>query len=186
MKHLLRQGWIRAGVPVSSIESLADHSWAVAVLAYIFAITENSLHTQSEPVDVNKATLIALFHDFHESEFLDIDKSLENIVGKTKADEIKVDINNGAVRNLLEKFPIEYKCEFKKLITDDGSIEYKIARIADITDLLIQTYDYNARFLLNQFEVNSFEGVAYSQLSKYESEFSFIVQLKIDLKALKN
>lgn len=186
MKRLLRQGWVRAGIPVSSIESLADHSWAVAVLAYIFALRENSLQIPSQKVDVSKCALIGLFHDFRESEFLDIDKSLESIIGNERASEIKSEIDIGALNHLLGKFPFENKSEFKELLEDTDSREYKIARIADLTDLLLQTSDYAKKNWLDQSEFIHFNEFALNELNKFESEFLFIKQLKRDLSSQKS
>ena len=79
MKRLLRTGWIRAGVPKCDIESLADHSWAVATLTYLFILEENALRVkipEKKPLNIEKSILIALFHDFLESEYLDLDKSV--------------------------------------------------------------------------------------------------------------
>lgn len=186
MKRLLRQGWVRAGIPVSSIESLADHSWGVAVLAFIFALMENSLQIPSLKVDANKCALIGLFHDFRESEFLDIDKSLDLIVGKEQASKIKSEIDKKALINLLNKFPVTNNSEFKALMEDNYSREYKIARIADFTDLILQTSDYTKKNWLDKSDSNQFEASAFKELNSYESEFLFIKQLKKDLETQKS
>jgi putative hydrolase of HD superfamily len=91
MKRLLRTGWIRAGVPKCDIESLADHSWGVAVLTYLLCLQENEHRMRNKIVpllNTEKAVLMALFHDFAESEYLDIDKSPTNVVSSDKVSAI--------------------------------------------------------------------------------------------------
>jgi len=87
MKRLLRQGWVRAGVPLSSIESIADHSWSVSVLTYVFTVLENQIRVSRSikpNLNLEKGVYIALFHDFTESEYFDMDKSIRNLLSIVK------------------------------------------------------------------------------------------------------
>lgn len=59
LKQLYRQGWLRAGVPPERCESIAEHSFGVALLVLWLA--------QSRPdLDAQKALRLALLHDLGE------------------------------------------------------------------------------------------------------------------------
>ena len=60
LKQLYRQGWLRRGVPKDRCESVAEHSFSVAMLALWLA------DRVCAPLDVNKALRMALLHDFGE------------------------------------------------------------------------------------------------------------------------
>lgn len=57
LKHSKRTGWWRAGV--KDPETVAEHSWRAAVLAYIIAAAEGA--------DPERAATIAVFHDLAET-----------------------------------------------------------------------------------------------------------------------
>jgi putative hydrolase of HD superfamily len=59
LKQLYRQGWLRRGAPRQRCESIAEHSFGVALLALWLA--------QGRPeLDVDKAVRMALLHDLGE------------------------------------------------------------------------------------------------------------------------
>lgn len=60
LKRLFRQGWLKRGVPESSCESVADHSFGVALLALLLAPAR-------EGVDRERAVLMALVHELGEA-----------------------------------------------------------------------------------------------------------------------
>lgn len=57
LKHSKRTGWWRAGVKAP--ESVAEHSWRAAFLAYVTAAAEGA--------DLERAATIAVFHDLAET-----------------------------------------------------------------------------------------------------------------------
>lgn len=59
LKQLYRQGWLRRGVPHERCESIAEHSFGMAVLALWLAQTQPEL-------DVDKVVRMALLHDLGE------------------------------------------------------------------------------------------------------------------------
>jgi putative hydrolase of HD superfamily len=65
LKALPRTGWSDRGVAAQSAESVADHSLAVAVLAWACAIERVS---EGEPLDPQRVLLLALVHDLAESD----------------------------------------------------------------------------------------------------------------------
>jgi len=60
LKQLYRQGWLLRGVPVEHCESVAEHSFGVAVLAMLLA------ERHEPPLDLLKLLRMALIHDFGE------------------------------------------------------------------------------------------------------------------------
>lgn len=60
LKNLYRQGWLRAGISKGECESVADHSFGVALLS-IF-ISEQYFRD----LDIKKTIKMALLHDFGE------------------------------------------------------------------------------------------------------------------------
>jgi len=60
LKHLYRQGWINKGIPPELCESVADHSFGVAILAMVLA---DSYYPALDQVKLLK---MALIHDIGE------------------------------------------------------------------------------------------------------------------------
>lgn len=60
LKQLYRQGWLRRGVPRERCESVAEHSFAAALLAYWLAQAE------FPELDAEKVLRMALMHDLGE------------------------------------------------------------------------------------------------------------------------
>ena len=120
LKKIPRTGYQFLG---TGNESVADHSFRVAVIAYMLA--------RNEPkADVQKAVLMSLFHDFHEARTGD-----HNYVNKkyVTVDETK------ALDDLAEKLPfgqeiVSLTDEFNALET----IEAQISRDADHLDFILE------------------------------------------------
>jgi putative hydrolase of HD superfamily len=162
MKQLLRSGWIRAGVPKSEIESLADHSWAVTVYAYFFCIQENSMRSEArkKQVNIEKTVLMALFHDFLESEYMDLDKSFYNVINPDKIDKFNVSSSIGT--------------SLQSLFSDQDSEEYQMVKIADYYDLLVQTRHYSQKHWINEKDKKSFNEHALKKLAVLFDKFLFL------------
>lgn len=63
-KELPRQGFIALGFKRNEADSVAAHSWATAMLAYLFAV---EMKKNGEKIDVDKVVKMALFHDMAET-----------------------------------------------------------------------------------------------------------------------
>jgi len=74
LKQLFRQGWLRAGVPEARCESVAEHSFAVALLALLVA------EERFPDLDAARVVKLALIHDLAEVFAGDI--TLHDGVGK--------------------------------------------------------------------------------------------------------
>jgi putative hydrolase of HD superfamily len=60
LKHTPRTGWIDRGVPTADVESVADHSFMTALIAWIAAREDASL-------DADRVLKLALIHDLAEA-----------------------------------------------------------------------------------------------------------------------
>jgi len=69
LKQLYRQGWLRRGAPADRCESVADHTFSVAVLAMLLA------DACAPALDALKVLRMALLHDFGETYAGDITPS---------------------------------------------------------------------------------------------------------------
>ncbi|RJR29547.1 MAG: HD domain-containing protein [Desulfobacteraceae bacterium] len=106
----------------SGKESVAEHSFRTAVIAY-------ALSSREEKADSHKAVLMCLFHDLHEARTGDL-----NYVNKryVKADE------EGAVRDLAEKLPFgKDLIDLAKEFNAGESLEARISKDADQLDLIL-------------------------------------------------
>ncbi|MEW5996053.1 MAG: HD domain-containing protein [Candidatus Micrarchaeota archaeon] len=115
LRRVERSGWKTIGI---SPESVSEHSYRAAIIAYILA--------KKEGVDPEKAALAALFHDLHEVRINDI-----HIVGKKylRIDEKK------AREDTLAPFP-----EILSLLGDERIM--RIAGDADRLELIFQAKEY--------------------------------------------
>jgi putative hydrolase of HD superfamily len=169
MKRLRRQGWIRAGVPISNVESIAEHSFGTALIALLIAIIHNS-QQQNQKIDVFRVTTIALLHDFPESGYQDIDRSFDELLGSS-ASKIKEKLDEKAIKQLLEGIPGDHT-SLKTSLSPPPSIEKTIVDYADKLELLGQIMDYKASGVP--------ESTFQDFLSSYHDLFS-----KIDIQAVK-
>lgn len=61
LKHLYRQGWLKAGVPRERCETVADHIFGVAMLCWLLVEAGHA-----PQVDPNRALRMALIHELGE------------------------------------------------------------------------------------------------------------------------
>jgi putative hydrolase of HD superfamily len=65
LKRTPRTGWLDRGVPPADTESVADHAFRVALLAWVVAMTPGS--AEAGTVDPARVLLVALAHDLPEA-----------------------------------------------------------------------------------------------------------------------
>jgi 5'-deoxynucleotidase YfbR-like HD superfamily hydrolase len=73
LKQLYRQGWLQAGVSMTDCETVAEHSLGVVLLTALLGLQMK----EDGAFDLEKALLLALFHDFGEiyaGDFTPLDK----------------------------------------------------------------------------------------------------------------
>src|SRR3954468_5444051 len=65
LKALPRTGWLDRGINASLVESVADHSLSVAILAWAIALERAR---EGHELDPQRVLLLAVIHDLAESE----------------------------------------------------------------------------------------------------------------------
>jgi len=130
LKRVARSGWWVLGI--KNPESVADHSFRCAVLAYVLS--------KMEGVKSLDAVIMALFNDIQEARINDLHKmasryfDLEKIEDKVFAEQLK-------------DLPVSIKGELgllHKNYREQKSKQSIIARDADILECLIQAKEYQA------------------------------------------
>ncbi len=93
LKQLYRQGWLHKGIPLKNCESVAEHSFCVALLALILA--------DESSVELNTAQVIrmALIHDL--GEIYAGDFTPEDNIGRDE----KYQLEKQSVLKVFEKLP---------------------------------------------------------------------------------
>ena len=128
LKKIKRSGWWVAGI--KDPESVADHSFRCAVMAYYIAHLED--------VDPYRVVVMALFNDIHEARINDLHKMGHYYID-FKSAEKKVFLDqierlDQKVKKEMSDFRSEYDAQASK-----ASI---VARDADILECLIQANEY--------------------------------------------
>lgn len=83
LKRLPRTGWLLAGV--AQPESVAEHSYATALLAMALAAEINRApedHDLPTPLDIGRVVQIALVHDLAEATLTDLPKRATDVLGQ--------------------------------------------------------------------------------------------------------
>lgn len=128
LKRVRRSGWWVLGI--KDAESVADHSFRCAIIAYIIA--------KAEKVTPYKALLMALFNDIHEARINDLHKMAQRYIDFSEAED-------KAFNEQISFLPKDIKKELfgtHKEYRAQKSKESIIARDADILECLIQAKEY--------------------------------------------
>jgi|Deesub1362B_J571_1020462.scaffolds.fasta_scaffold00140_11 putative hydrolase of HD superfamily len=115
MKNVPRSGWFKVGI--DNPESVAEHSFLTAIIAYFIA--------REEGCDPFKAAFAALLHDSHESRTLDLHRLAKRYV---EVDEERA-----------------RREQTKGLELPDFSDVEKVVRDADKLELLVQAKIYSRK-----------------------------------------
>ncbi|MDD5194653.1 MAG: HD domain-containing protein [Candidatus Omnitrophica bacterium] len=128
LKRVSRSGWSVVGV--SEKESVADHSFRCAVIAYALARLEGA--------DALAVLLMSLFGDIHEARITDLHKMAQRYIDLTPAENI-------AFGEQVARLPFTIKSELKlsrKEYLAQNTKASLIARDADILECLLQAKEY--------------------------------------------
>ena len=130
LKRVPRSGWTMAGIEHG--ESVAEHSFRTAVLAYILA--------KLEKADVETALAMALFHDMPEARINDLHK-----VGQRYADWDRAEARACEEQTALLPEPLAAGLRRARRSFDARQTpEARIARDADYLECLLQAREYQA------------------------------------------
>lgn len=140
LKRLPRTGWLFAGV--AQPESVADHSWATALLALALATCINSdlaANGLSKPLDVGLVVQIAVVHDLAESVVTDLPLRATQLLGK----DVKHNAEATALEQLTHDLPssadfISLWREYSELASPEG----RLVRDADKLEMVHQALAY--------------------------------------------
>ena len=128
LKRTRRSGWWVIGVP--DVESVAEHSFRCAIVAYFLA--------KMEGVEPYRVVMMALFNDIHEARIGDLHKVGHRYIDFSKAEK-------EAFVGQINRLPSGIKNELVDLRVDydlQKTTEALIARDADILECLIQAKEY--------------------------------------------
>lgn len=128
LKNVKRSGWWVTGI--KDPESVADHSFRCAIIAYYIA--------HIEKVDVFKAMTMALFNDIHEARINDLHKMGHYYIDFKEAEKR---VFKDQVENLDDSVKMEMTF-FRKDYDEQITPESIVARDADILECLMQAKEY--------------------------------------------
>jgi putative hydrolases of HD superfamily len=128
LKRVKRSGWWIAGV--MDPESVAEHSFRTAVVAYILA--------QLEGADLGKVVSMALFHDMSEARTNDAHRIVRRYVDWEGVDKKVVEDQSKRLPEKMGERITSIISEFEQA----GSLEARVVRDADLLECLVQAREY--------------------------------------------
>lgn len=140
LKLLPRTGWLLGGVP--NVESVADHSFATALLALALAETINRaphLHGLHVPLSLERVLKIALLHDLAEAVVTDLPKRATDAMGESA----KHQAERHAWREIVseESGFDEWRAPWEEY-AEGASAEARLVRDADKLEMIHQALRY--------------------------------------------
>lgn len=135
LKGVPRAGWVLRGIAAGQAESVAAHSWGVALVALALA------ELQEEPVDVGRLLSMCLLHDLAESVLGDLPGPASDYLppGAKLAAERQV------LHGILAQLPFASTWQALWEEYEAGAtLEAQLARDADRLDMLVQAAGYEA------------------------------------------
>jgi putative hydrolase of HD superfamily len=130
LKRVKRSGWWIAGV--MDPESVAEHSFRTAVVAYILA--------QLEGADLEKVVSMALFHDMSEARTNDAHRIVRRYVDWEGVDKKAVEDQSKRLPEKMGERITSIISEFEQAV----SLEARVVRDADLLECLVQAREYQA------------------------------------------
>ncbi len=159
LKSVRRTGWVDRAIPPEQVESVADHSWRVALMAWILA-------GEVDGVDRNRVVLLALLHDLAESVTGDLppydpdDLPATGDPGRRQSFEhrqimpderkrAKQEAENAAMAELIADLPQSAKEEIASLwqeLSERTTPEARFVKEIDRLETFLQSREYLAEF----------------------------------------
>jgi len=130
LKRVKRSGWWIGGI--ENPESVAEHSFRTAVIAYLLAKLEGA--------DPEKTTVMALFHDIGEARTNDLHR-----IGRRYVDWENVE--KKVIEDQSKRLPAEIGEKIRSIhgeFEKGTSQEALVARDADLLECLVQAREYQA------------------------------------------
>jgi putative hydrolase of HD superfamily len=163
LKCNTRHSWTSSG----RRESVAEHSWRLAVMAMLCA-------DEYPHLDINKVIKMCLIHDFGEAVLGDIPS-----FWKTDADEAKEEL---AVADLLSRLPDGTKEEYVALFAEMKAMETDEAKLYKALDNMEAVVSHNEADLSTWIPMEYEENLVYGEKNAAWSEWTrnLRAQLKQD------
>jgi len=146
-------------------ESVAEHSWRLAVMALLVA-------DEFKTLDIDKVVKMCLIHDFGEAITGDIPSFY-----KTEQDREKEDV---AVSDLLQKLPDNLAGEFTELFLEMAELNTEESKLFKALDRLEAIISHNESPLSTWLELEYTENITYGDENVVHSEY--LKELKEQLK----
>lgn len=144
LKFTLRHSWTSSGRQ----ESVAEHSWRLAVMAML-------CKDEYSNVDTNKVINMCLLHDLGEAITGDIPA-----FSKTEQDEQHEEM---AVQSLLQTLPLFYREEFRELFAEMKALESDEAKLFKALDNMEALISHNEAPLSTWCENEFTDNLVYGQ-----------------------
>ncbi len=162
LKWLARTGWMQRGIPPAVAETVAAHTFEVAVLAHLLA---TELERVGAPIDVRRVLELALYHDVPEAVEGDIVKWVKDRLQHEVAERVEREaasvagIPEGLVNELVTLSTLEAQVVklADNLATCLQAMRY-LRQGYDVGDILEGTREYVISAWVKKFP----------ELSKYE------------------
>jgi putative hydrolase of HD superfamily len=132
LKSVLRQGWTRHPIPPAAIESVADHSYGVALLAWVLC---------PDGLDREAVMELALLHDLAEAITGDLTPA-DNVpvVEKRRSEQL-------ALGHLLDGHPVQDKALGRLAeYSHQSSPEARFVKAMDKLDMALQSLAYEGHY----------------------------------------
>lgn len=162
LKHMQRTGWLWLGELEG--DSVASHSFRVSIIAYYLA--------KKIGLDAEKAAVMALFHDLHETRLWDLNPITKKYA---KIDEEK------AYKSVIRDIP-ELKSVFNlwKEYHKRETLLAKVVKDADLLELIFQALYYarKGNKLAYEFAQDAFSKLHFKEskeLAKQAFEYKFSI-----------
>jgi putative hydrolase of HD superfamily len=149
LKRLRRQGWIRAGVAISEVETVAEHIFGVAILALLLCPLENKHRRKANRPELNSELVLklVLIHDLAESKYQDLDTSLASLIGKERFSDFKQNAEETAFLQIQQELSqvLGVQAEIPNLFEESPEVEF--VQDLDKLDMFLQAANYIQRGL---------------------------------------
>jgi putative hydrolase of HD superfamily len=141
LKQLFRQGWLRRGVPPERCETVAEHTFSMAILAMVIA------DSHFPHLDMTKVLRMVLLHDFGEIDAGDItpadgvDAEIKHALERESVVRVLGKLRNGAVY-------VSLWDEYEACVTPEARYVKQIDRL----DMALQAAVYQKQGLVDANE----------------------------------
>ncbi|ARM75130.1 HD domain-containing protein [Acidianus manzaensis] len=154
-KNLVRTGWMQKGIPPAVGETVAEHCFEAAILAYVIS---SKLKEKSINVNPDHAAIIALFHDVGETVLGDFPKWTSQRLDKRNAEKEAFKFL-GVGEDIFEEFKSQ------------KSLESKIAKLSD----RLSTYLQSTRYIKQGYDVKEIKESYITEIKEISSSYPFSI-----------